>query len=914
MQHFRNVGRPHRGRSRSLAFAVAAAVALPCAGVAPLVGAPSTVVAAGIDIKPPTELSVFDTPSCGSKNIDQDGAWHFRSSIGSGSTVLVGTTWTVTGEIRNSFLTDNFGNDGADPLNLNLQATGPVAAAAPTVGSLPMPKFDSHGDENASIGPVAPFGTWGYTFDNNSGSGIGDGSSDGANAKITLTLKATGEGEVSVKRFEVSGWDGTPPAGAVSCAFNLNWYWWSIPAKKASAVPEFTSTDARYTPVVADDANEGPHTIAVYPLLNDLDRNGGAVGDTDFVRLLSWNSVTGAGGSFQCDAGANNGAVPTSDNFSSLSTGECTYLPPLGFEGEDSIGYQIVQKSDLTTSLGSLYVNVLPNQQPAAEDFALAVANGNDTTTDLLDVASDPDGDPITCSLTSGPVPADKGTVNIGADCTIGWDSTEPAFVGAVDFGYQVCDTHDLLDTADIAPVAVRHGTYADADLTAETSRRCNTGTGTINVLNGLIIPPTGKTDNASVDASYTTNYTILIPVLLNDIDGNGPKPTIFDVLDAPDPAQGTAVKVGNNIAFTSATGFAGTAHFTYRVCEDPDLQDPVYVGLGYCGVGHVYVKVVGNKAPLAIDDDLGSVDHTPGEVFAAANDAGGGDFDIVSCDDPLAVTPGAFASYTVQPNCTVEFDPSDAVDGPATIDYRLCDDHQLLDTPLAADPYGADGSQAGDPAPRCSVATVSMTIEDPAFESEGPAAAGAPVCVTDVVQVPWNTPLAIDVLVNDSDVDGQGQPSPLSLKPPDALQTAMGGTVAVQANKLAYTPKAAFVGWDETGYSAIDTDAQGCATTVKILVIGDLDGDGIPNGEDPDVDGDGIPNGQDGDDDGDGIPDNEDDDDNGDGIPDGNNGGGGALPSTGSTTAPISYLAFGLVALGALMVRARRRPRQMGC
>ena len=75
MQHFRNVGRPHRGRSRSLAFAVAAAVALPCAGVAPLVGAPSTVVAAGIDIKPPTELSVFDTPSCGSKNIDQDGAW-----------------------------------------------------------------------------------------------------------------------------------------------------------------------------------------------------------------------------------------------------------------------------------------------------------------------------------------------------------------------------------------------------------------------------------------------------------------------------------------------------------------------------------------------------------------------------------------------------------------------------------------------------------------------------------------------------------------------------------------------------------------------------------------------------------------------------------------------------------------------
>ncbi|MFZ9747356.1 MAG: thrombospondin type 3 repeat-containing protein, partial [Opitutaceae bacterium] len=39
----------------------------------------------------------------------------------------------------------------------------------------------------------------------------------------------------------------------------------------------------------------------------------------------------------------------------------------------------------------------------------------------------------------------------------------------------------------------------------------------------------------------------------------------------------------------------------------------------------------------------------------------------------------------------------------------------------------------------------------------------------------------------------------------------------------------------------------------------GDLDGDGIPNREDPDMDGDGIPNDRDEDSDGDGVPDAQD-------------------------------------------------------
>jgi uncharacterized repeat protein (TIGR02543 family) len=77
------------------------------------------------------------------------------------------------------------------------------------------------------------------------------------------------------------------------------------------------------------------------------------------------------------------------------------------------------------------------------------------------------------------------------------------------------------------------------------------------------------------------------------------------------------------------------------------------------------------------------------------------------------------------------------------------------------------------------------------------------------------------------------------------------------------------------TPYSALvaDDDVESVLLIAQWKYVGgpdDIDGDGIPNGEDDDVDGDGIPNGEDDDVDGDGIPNGEDDDVDGDGIPNG--------------------------------------------
>ncbi|XP_055621605.1 uncharacterized protein LOC129765373 isoform X2 [Toxorhynchites rutilus septentrionalis] len=63
--------------------------------------------------------------------------------------------------------------------------------------------------------------------------------------------------------------------------------------------------------------------------------------------------------------------------------------------------------------------------------------------------------------------------------------------------------------------------------------------------------------------------------------------------------------------------------------------------------------------------------------------------------------------------------------------------------------------------------------------------------------------------------------------------------------------------------------DGSGSNEAVDVAKSNDLDGDGIPNDQDPDDDNDGIPDSQDDDDDNDGIPDAQDMDDDNDGIPD---------------------------------------------
>ncbi len=886
---------------RKLHHTALIAVLAPVLAVIGLAPAVPTASAEGVNILPPSEVVSNDIPYCGSFNLQTNDKWGVTSEIGSGSTVLVGTTWTISAFVFADLQLQLPGNDGPDPLNLRLPPTGPVIAGAAAVAAA---------NQNADVafgagwtGAVAPLGTWGYSFDFNSDPSALDLAGDGVDAELTVTVRATAPGVIELDNLVVDGWDSTPPQAAVYCTLGLNWSWTVIDGTPATATSEHTTTDARYNDSVTGDANEGHHAIAVNVLGNEEDHNGdGGLGDTSEVRLKSWTTVSVNGGTVDCGDPALNGLTPTNANFTTLATGPCTYTPPLDFTGVDNFQYTIVQASDLTLATTKAYINVLPNSRPLAGDQVFVVAQNTDDDFSLTGAIVEPDGDSVTCLPNGDPSPGDKGTISIGTDCVLHWDNTDAAFTGVVTAPYRVCDNHVLRTNADLAPQAARADGYANLDLDEDTGRRCTIGTADISVITGAIIPPVGATDQASVDAYFNEGFTIIIPVLLNDSDPNGPTPTQVEVLTAPDASEGLAVANGGTISFTSVAGYAGgVVHFTYRLCEDPAEQSPPYQGLPFCGVGHVYVTVVGNQAPLAVDDEMGSVNHTAHIVQADSNDFEP-EGNPLHCDDFDPPTPGAFDSVAVWSDCSVHFDPADGFNGLAEIPYLACDNSHLLNTPLAADPYGTQGTPAGDSNNRCSNAVVRMTIEEPNVEDQPENPTGTPLCVADELQVAWNSQHQLAVLTNDSDVDQQDQPSPLTLKAVDD-PTTKGGTVEVQGDHLLYTPAAAFVGWDETTYSAIDTDGQGCAAIVKILVIGDLDGDGVDNGHDPDVDGDGNPNDEDPDDDGDGIPDDQDTDDDGDGVAD-------QFPHTGADSGPLLWLGLALVAGGLVLTPVSRRRR----
>ena len=208
-------------------------------------------------------------------------------------------------------------------------------------------------------------------------------------------------------------------------------------------------------------------------------------------------------------------------------------------------------------------------------------------------------------SLLDGPHPANAGTVWMNPDCTFLWQVGNGAYNGDVTFTYRVCDNHPLLEAGDHGPAAKPHQPYADGDLDADTSRRCMDGDATISITAGGVLPPFGVKDSDVVDAGDAGDaigpYSVEVPVLANDFDPNGPAPTEgLAVLDKPDPGEGTAEVVGDVIRFTPADGFSGPVTMTYRVCEDPDLQNPPYEGFGFCGVGSLVVDVPSGGAGLS--------------------------------------------------------------------------------------------------------------------------------------------------------------------------------------------------------------------------------------------------------------------------------------------------------------------------
>ena len=141
-----------------------------------------------------------------------------------------------------------------------------------------------------------------------------------------------------------------------------------------------------------------------------------------------------------------------------------------------------------------------------------------------------------------------------------------------------------------------------------------------------------------------------------------------------------------------------------------------------------------------------------------------------------------------------------------------------------------------------------------------------APVANDDSVTTVEQTEIAINVLANDSDPDGD-ELSVISID----TGPANGAAIINADGTISYTPNPGFIGTDSFTYTISDANGDTASATVTITVtmLADFDMDGIPDSLDIDDDNDGILDTEEGTDDfdGDGNPNSQDLDADGDGI-----------------------------------------------
>jgi VCBS repeat-containing protein len=514
------------------------------------------------------------------------------------------------------------------------------------------------------------------------------------------------------------------------------------------------------------------------------------------------------------------------------SDGSFSYTPNANFSGVDTFTYHANDGSlDSNVATVSITVNAV-NDPPVADD--LIVTTDEDTAVAISLVGSDPDNDPLTFSVVSGPtdgtlsgVPpnltytpdfnhtgldsftykANDGTVDSNiATVSITVSAVNDAPV-AGDDAYSV-NENAVLSVA--APGVLSNDSDPDGDgLTAVLVSSVSHGTLTLNSDGSLDYTPEANfsgTDTftysaydgtasstiatvmitvnpvndapVAVDDTYTTSEDTLLSVaapgvLSNDSDSDGDTLTAVLVSDVSHGML--SLSADGSLDYTPEANFNGTDTFTYHA-NDGSLDSNV-------ATVTITVNPV-NDAPVAVDDAYTTDEDVTLSVLALTG--------VLSNDsDPdgdglTAVLVSSVSNGTLTLNADGSFDytPNANFNGTDTFTYHANDG--LLDS---------------------NVATVSITAS---------AVNDAPVAVDDAYTTDEDVTLSINapgVLSNDSDLDGDTLTAVL-------VSGVSHGTLTLNSDgSLDYTPEANFNGTDTFTYHASDGSLDSNAATVSITV-----------------------------------------------------------------------------------------------
>jgi gliding motility-associated-like protein len=318
--------------------------------------------------------------------------------------------------------------------------------------------------------------------------------------------------------------------------------------------------------------------------------------------------------------------APSQGSVTVLPDGSMLYAPNPGYSGSDAFSYLYCDAAGNCDDATVFITITGANRSPeAVRDYSHTDASVP-VTTNVLSNDSDPDGDPLSISILSGP---SVGSVSIGSGGSLTYTPSGSDYPDSLQ--YTACDPDGACDTA-----------------------------WWIITVGNTSFPPVVLNDSSSTLACTL----VVVNLLANDVDpdlgayGAGLEARITDP-----PASGEALITDDRkLVYLPPDGFTGLVEIGYEAC-DAD---------GVCASAVVRIWVLPGILPPAAFDDAFVTESgsTPGS-FPLANDVDPNGHDLVGPD----ILSGPFnGSLTVNPDGSVSYTPGAGFAGLDSAQYAVCD------------------------------------------------------------------------------------------------------------------------------------------------------------------------------------------------------------------------------------------------
>ncbi|EHR0918954.1 tandem-95 repeat protein [Vibrio parahaemolyticus] len=524
--------------------------------------------------------------------------------------------------------------------------------------------------------------------------------------------------------------------------------------------------------------------------------------------------------------------------------GTWTFTPQIDDDTEVSFTFDIIDDEDQVVS-GSANLDILPiNDAPNAENDVITTEEDTSVTIDVLVNDSDVEGDAL--SIQSASVPSEQGSVdivdgklvftpaeNFNGEATITYivtdgDLTDEAKVTVTvtpvnDSPVAVDDTTSIQEDTAVTIDVLPNDTDVDGDKLSIQSASVPEAQGKVEIVDGKLVFTPAENFNGDAEIAYIVTDGQLtdeakVTVTVNPVD------------DAP------TIKVDAVESITEDAVSTDTVVATLTVRDTDTPEDQLTVSLENNSNG--YFVLVGNEVKLtqagvdAVNNDelnlkgLTISASVSDGVNPTASDSDSlivnrvNDAPTIKVDAVESITEDAVSTDTVVATLTVR--DTDAPEDQLTVSlennsngYFVLVGNEVKLTQAGVDAVNNDELNLKD-------LTISASVSDGVNPTANDSDSlivnrvnDAPVAKDDIATTQEDTAVTIDVLPNDSDVDGD-KLSIQSASVPEAQ-----GKVEIVDGKLVFTPAENFHGDAEITYTLTDgalTDQATVNVTVNAV------------------------------------------------------------------------------------------------